>query len=101
MPRRAKETIEQECEALIGFADAFLGQLHLYRSESPAYYQRKAKTLRDYRAPTASIRLRGLKMGVRDLLEMTDNLSPDAMAKIDEALAARGHRTLSQVRQGL
>lgn len=101
MARRDAAAIESECEALVSFAEALLTQLQKYRSADEAYYVKKAKTLREYKAPTPSVRLRGLKMGVRDLLEMTDDLPPKAVSEIDASLATRGILTLSAARKEL
>ncbi len=101
MARRDAMSIDNECEALLAFAEAFLGQLPKYRRSDKAYYEKKARTLREYKAPTPSIRLRGLKMGVGDLLEMTSDLPAKAVSEIDANLAAKGLRTLSSARQGL
>jgi hypothetical protein len=101
MARRDAKAIDGECEALIAFAEVFLGQLHKYGRSEKAYYEKKAKTLREYRPTTASIRLRGIKMGIRDLLEMTDDLPTSAVVEIDAYLAMKGLRTLSSARKGL
>lgn len=56
MARRDANAIHSECEVLIAFAEAFLGQLHKYGRSEKAYYEKKARRLREYQPPTASIR---------------------------------------------
>lgn len=52
MARRDAKSIDNECEALLAFAEAFLRQLHQYGRADKAYYEKKVKTLREYTAPT-------------------------------------------------
>lgn len=99
MPHRSAAEIESECNRLLSFAVDFLNQLPNYRSSSPEYYQRKAKILLDYQAPSPSIKLRGLRMAVGDLLEMTDDLGEQAVLEIDASLASCGRTTLSAMRK--